>query len=442
MNAASVGTSVLLLAASDVRPTVGEAVRLSAAWDGPSAAAIPWEGVDSATGAEATVTPRATGPLTVRAGDATIVLNVQPAENSGASQVRAEVRSLPEIEARSCRDDRYPALAGAWVAWCSATGRVDRAWDIVSGATVSLSDAVDAPGLGPAAILADTRGLWRLPDATPVPNLPRVSGAPLGPPATDGVHGAFVWATRVESFALAESLRAQAEAAPLPWYAAALAWPWAAWVEDGGTTREDIWARREDARRVPLARTARDERHPVGSDRWLGWVDSAGVYVQDMTLGERRAYPADTGFLHGPSLWGPVACWEDRGALRGGTGDIDILCSDGLTLRRPGNQRAPTRWGPWLIFREADRTLLATASELILDDDDPRAEGAGTTRAGGWRGAHRDGAVTFTFDWPAAGWGFERWEGGAWVPGGPLAVGRVTLTHPGGDAVRLAPVRP
>ncbi len=438
MNAAIVGTSVLAVAASDVRPAVGETVRLFAAWDGGWPAEVRWEGVDADAGLEATVTPKAPGPLTVRAGDATITLEVQPADNVGTGVVRPEVRSLPAVD-DNCRDDRYPSLAGGWVAHCSTTGRVDRALDLATRATVSLSEGVEAPGLGPAAVFAGDRGLWRLPSPTPEPDRVRFGEPPIGPPATDGEHGALAWADHVEAFPLAEHTRARTEAAPLPWYAAALAWPWAAWVEDGGLTGEDIWARTTDARRFPLARGARSERHPVGSERWLGWVDEAAVYVQDMARGERRVYAADTGFAHGPSLWGPVACWEDRGALRTGAGDIDILCSDGLELRRAGHQRAPARWGPWLLFREAGRVMLATATELVLDDDDPRAEGAGRTLPGGWRGAHREGAVSWTFDWPAPGWRVERWDGAAWTPGDVLPVGRVTVTHPGGDAIRLVP---
>lgn len=439
MNAAIVGTSVLAVAASDVRPAVGEAVRLSAAWDGGWPAVVVWEGVDEDSGLEAVVTPRAVGPLTLRAGDAAITLDVQPADNLGTNVIRPEVRSLPDVPASSCRDDRYPALAGGWVAWCSPSGRVDRALDLVTRATVALTDAVEAPGLGPAAVLTTWPRLFRLPSPTAEDGITRVAGPPLGPPSTDGTHAAFAWADRVEAFPLAEAARPRTDASPLPGYATALAWPWAAWIEDGGLTGEDVWARRGDGRRFPLARSPRSERHVVGSGRWLAWVDETGVHVQDTLRAERRAYAADTGFLHAPSLWGPVACWEDRGALRTGAGDIDILCSDGVEVRRPGHQRAPARWGPWLLFREANRTLIAMATELVLDDDDPRAEGDGPTMPGGWRGAHREGGVTWTFDWPAPGWRVQRWEDGAWRPGEALPVGVVTVRHDGGDAIRLVP---
>ncbi len=434
--------AVLAIAASDLRPTVGEPVRLFAAWAGGWPAEITWSGVDEDQGLEARVVPRAAGPLVISASGVSITLDVQPAANSGTVLARPDVRALPAVDAGACRDDRYPALAGPWVVGCSFTGRVDRAVHIGTGEVVELSAGAEAPGLGASALLTASLGLWRLPGAAPVPDLTRVAEGTLGPPATDGLHGAFVWPDRVEAFALTDRVRTRTDAAPLPWYPAALAWPWCAWIEDGGITGEDVWARGPDGMRVPLARTARSERHVAGAGRWLAWVDEDGVYVQDTTSGERRIHAADTGFVYGLGLWGPVACWEDRATLRAGTGDIDIRCSDGVELRRPGHQRAPSRWGPWLLFREANRTVMATVPELVLDDDDPRAEGGGRTVDGGWRGAHRDAPVSWTLDWPVAGWVLDRWDGAAWIPGEPVGVGLVTVSHPGGDAVRLRPEAP
>ncbi len=434
--------AVLAIAASDLRPSVGEPVRLFASWAGGWPAQVEWEGVDEDLGLEARVTPRAAGPLVVTAGGVSITLDVQPADDSGLVLVRPEVRSLPTIEATSCRDDRYPTLAGPWVVWCSTTGRVDRADHLGTRASVTLSAGAEAPGIGPGAVLAPELGLWRLPDTSPAPDQTRVAPGTVGPPSTDGVHGVFAWSDHVEAFALSERIRDRTDATPLPGSPTALAWPWAAWIEDGGLTGEDVWARADKGGRTPLARTARSERHVTGDGRWLAWLDEEGVYVQDMTSGERRVYAADTGFVYGLGLWGPVACWEDRGAYRAGTGDIDVRCSDGVELRRAGHQRAPSRWGPWLLFREDARVLVATVPELVLDDDDPRAEGAGQTIAGGWRGAHRDGPVSWTLDWPVGGWMMDQWDGAAWVPAGPVGVGRITLSHPGGDAVRLRPAAP
>jgi hypothetical protein len=431
--------AAVALSASNLRPAVGEPVRLWAAWAGEWPADIAWSGVDSDEGIEARVVPKHPGALPISAGGATLVLQVQPAAN-GPVPVTAPL-ALPryDVDAEHCRDARYPALAGAWVLGCSGSGRVDHAVHLGTREAVALSEGAVTPGLGAGVVLAATRGLWRLPDVHPVPDLPRTAAEPIGPPATDGTHAVLAYADHIEAFTLAEPLRIHTAATPLPWYAAAIAWPWSAWVEDGGITGEDVWMRTPKGDRVPLARGARRERHVTGDGTWLAWLDEAGVYVQDMSRGERRAYPADTGFSGGLGLWGPVACWEDRAALRAGTGDVDLRCSDGMEVHRPGQQLAPSRWGPWLLFREAGRVMVATAAEIVLDDDDPRAGAGGTTVAGGYRGAHRDAPVTWTLDWPADGWRVERWADGAWVSGERVAVGLVTLQNPSGDAVRLRP---
>lgn len=83
--------------------------------------------------------------------------------------------------------------------------------------------------------------------------------------------------------------------------------------------------------------------------------------------------------------------------------------------------------------------LLATVPFLVLDDDDARAMSIGHTVEGGYRGAHRDAPVYWDFDWPVSGWVVERWENGGWVRGEAIDVGRVVLTSPSGDAIRLVP---
>jgi hypothetical protein len=417
-------------------------VRLWATWDGAFPAHVTWQGTDTEDGLEATVTPRAVGPWVVHAGGAALTLDVQPARNTAGSAPGAHALPLYDVDADRCRDARYPTLSGPWVVGCSATGRVDRAYDLRTRTTIALSEGGEAPGVGGGAVWVPTRGAWQLPTPTADPAVLHFADEPVGPPATDGLHGAAAFADHVETFVLTDHLRVHTEAAPIPWYRTALAWPWSAWIEDGGASHEDVWMRTPEGTRRPLARTDRRERHVAGDDRWFAWVDDAGVYVEAPDTGERRFYPADTGFAGGLALWGPVACWEDRSALRAGTGDIDVRCSDGLSLSRPGNQMAPARLGPWLLFREDGRVMLATATELVLDDDDPRAAPGGHTIAGGWGGAHRDAPVSWTFDWPAPGWIVERYVDGAWVGGEAVDVGRVTLTSPVGDAVRLRPAAP
>lgn len=430
---------VAALVADDLRPTVGDTVTLHAVWAGTWPARIAWTGVDEDAGPTARVTPRATGPLVVRAGNVSLTLDVQPGENLGEPVIRTPVAvPLYGIEPGACRDDRYPALAGPWLVACGPTGRVDRAVHLGTRAELRLAGEETAPGLADGVLYGPGAGLWRLPAASPEPVV-SFGAPPVGPPATDGTHVAVAFADHVEAFGVGETLRMHTEARPIPGARVAMAWPWVAWVQREEGTGEDVWVKGETPEARPLARGPGAEWHVAGDERWLAWAGPDAVWVEDVARGERRRYEADTGFAGELAMWGPVACWEDRTLLRAGTGDVDVVCSDGVVLRRPGDQLAPGRWGPWVLFREDDKVWVATVPELILDDDDPRAEGAGATVPGGFRGAHREGGVAWTFQWPAEGWRVERWTDGAWQPGEALGVGRVRVEHAGGDAVRLVP---
>lgn len=432
---------VAALVADDLRPTVGDVVTLTAAWEAPWPAQVAWSGVDSDEGIVARVTASAVGPLEVSANGTRILVQVQPAANLGNPVVRAPVAvPIYALDAGACRDDRYPALSGPWLVGCGADGRVDRAVHLGTRAEVRfVGDAGAVPGLGGGAVYdAANARLWRLPGTEPT-QVAHLGEPPVGPPATDGAHLAVAFADHVEAFDAAAATRLHTDARPLPGAQVAMAWPWVAWVQAEANTGEDVWVKGAGPKARPLARGPGAEWHVAGDERWLAWAGEGAVWVEDPARGERRRHDADTGFLGELSMWGPVVCWEERALLRANVGDIDVACSDGVLVRRPGDQVAPQRLGPWVVFREAGHVMLATVPELILDDDDPRAEGPGATVAGGFRGAHREGEVAWTFTWPAEGWRVERWSDGAWAPGEVLPTGRVTVTHPGGDAIRLVP---
>lgn len=300
------------------------------------------------------------------------------------------------------------------------------------------------PAAAPDLLYRPGAGLWRLPAADPeVGTL--VIGAERW--ATDGRDVVAGWADRVELFSLTGGVRTRTSARPLPQQPLAVGGGEGLWVEHDPHTREDIWYRdaRADAR--PLARREIAQRLPVAGGRWRGWAEPDAVLLDDQITGERRRYPSlataqkievkasSIGFLNSLSLWQQVLCWEERVPKAGGL-DIDLRCSDGLHLDRPGNQSAPARFGPWLLFEEAGGVFVATLQEWVLDDEDPGVEG-GKRLPGGYRGSHREGPVTYAVDWPATGWSWERWEGGGWQRVGPLSPGVQRLEAPAGDAVRL-----
>ena len=214
--------------------------------------------------------------------------------------------------------------------------------------------------------------------------------------------------------------------------------PWVAWVDMGEAWLfgEDIYVRHKDWREgAPLVRRAGSQRHVAASEGFVGWIEDAAVCVESLETGERRCVPASPGPSRRLSLWGAVACWEDYGGE-----DIDVVCSDGLALRRPGHQHNPSRIGPWLLFREGNQTLLARAEWIVLDDDDLRAAPVGATLADplALRGALAEGGVRYTVSLPPGEVIVERRVGEGWVLGETIEGGAVVqIEAPHGDAVRL-----
>ena len=423
---------------SNLTPTVGETVQVWAPYAGTWPAALDWEGVDENLGVRATVQPTAAGPLQLSVNSLEVSLNVQPASNTGTPALSSTAKRLPDLE-HTCQDTRFPTLAGAFAVGCSSTGLVDTAIDLRTGQSLTLTGAVASPGVG-----VDTlhtpghqRGIWKLPATQATAG----SAAPQtridAPTATDGERAALLLDEHVTFFRPGEAQRRLPDARPVPWYAPAIAGDWMAWIDDREAqwTGRDLWLLGDDDQSfpLPLSRDASEPRHPAGRERWLGWIDDTHVWIEDMNTGERRGVEAQSGFRAGLGLWGPIGCWEERVTDR-----IDVACTDGLQAKDAG---WPARHGPWLLYRRGDRVWLATADELILDDDDARATWTGTRLEGGYRDAHVDSTVTWTLDWPTQGWCARPWvaETGTWGSPQPLPPGENMLTHPGGDAMQLRP---
>ena len=131
-----------------------------------------------------------------------------------------------------------------------------------------------------------------------------------------------------------------------------------AWVADGPGDDADLWWRPDDTGLPrPLDVGPGDQHHPVSSGDWLAWVSSGQIKLWNTASGEQRVIDASTGFNATPSLYGALVCWETRG-----TKDIDIACSDGAEVKRPGHQTHPQRWRDTLIFRENGRVFSVLSS--------------------------------------------------------------------------------
>ena len=433
------------ISASNLRPGPGELVWLELRYDGPWPAALSWEGVDRAEGPAAELLARTPGTLRVSVEQDgrvdSLEIEVQPAENRGWVQSPTPLlRSLPALFG-ACTDPRYPKLAGVWAVGCGPSGQVDRAVNLRTNQVVELHDAARSPAMASGVVYAPgvEHGLWRLPDPEPASGVHHMPEPGVFAAGTDGARVAVSTREDIQVFGLFDAGRQRYAAHPAPWYAPAVSALGVAWVDLGeaGLTGEDIWFLADGARNPePLVRKVGAQRHVAASGPFLGWIDDDGVRVEDLRSGERRFYGSDAHTSTSLSLWGPVACWEVYGAE-----DVDLSCSDGMVLVRPGHQRSPSRYGPWLLFREGSQVLLATEPYLTLDDDDPRAVPLGLRVADpvALRGARIEGGVVYELELPEGAWKLERHEATGWVEAPALIEGALSIEAPFGDAIRLTP---
>ena len=270
----------------------------------------------------------------------------------------------------TCGEDDLPGLAGAWVIWCGAAGW--QATGLLERRTIQLTGTPPgmAPGLAEGLVYAAGRGggRWLPPGSEPEPGTITMMEAGIAPPAVirsaDGLEGAAQYraglarADQIETFLLTGQARQTVKARPLPQQSLGLAAGRVAWTERGPGGDLDLWWWRPGGEAEPL-RAGPGDAHRVTGDGWrLAWVERDGVHLLEPERGQEQIFAADTGFLHSPSLWGraegSVACWEDRAGA-----DVDVRCSDGVEIRRPGDQLAPWRGAGWLLFHEGRRVMVA-----------------------------------------------------------------------------------
>lgn len=265
-----------------------------------------------------------------------------------------------------CLDARYPALAGPWVVGCGAGGLVDRALSLLTGRELRF-EPMTAPALGEGLLVSigpDAQALRLREGGAERLDLPLVWTRGLAPPATDGARVALLEEGRVSAWALEERSRNLIEARPEAWFRPALGGERLAWVERGAHGQGEVWALDLRSPRARPERLAERGWHVVGQGERLAWVEPDALVLYEPASGEQERLPARTGFSAPPSLWEEVICWEERPRHRvDEPGDgVDILCNDGLTAAGPGHQRWPSRFGPWLLYRQDGALWLRTAA--------------------------------------------------------------------------------
>jgi hypothetical protein len=79
----------------------------------------------------------------------------------------------------------------------------------------------------------------------------------------------------------------------------------------------------------------------------VAWVNQGDLKLWNTSTNERKTLAASTGFNAPPAILDDWACWESRSET-----DIDVECSNGYRLNRPGHQTHPMLLGNTLFFRE------------------------------------------------------------------------------------------
>ena len=121
-----------------------------------------------------------------------------------------------------------------------------------------------------------------------------------------------------------------------------------AWISGEHKGIRELWWRRAGSS-LPIALDAGDADpiHPVSDGRQVAWVSAGRIKTYDPITERRSTVDAATGFHAAPAFHDGILCWETRTDT-----DVDIACSDGITLTRAGHQTRPVRIATQLYFFE------------------------------------------------------------------------------------------
>ncbi len=258
-----------------------------------------------------------------------------------------------------CADPRLPALAGEWAVGCSAL-KADRAQNLRTGERITLRHAAEHVALADGVVYGKP-GLWKLEEGGTLRQKEVLRAREFEQLATDGTIVALTTEQDVQVGDLFGNRRRHLLPAPAPWYPPAVGAGRVAWVVHDGD--EGIWWLEPGAREAtPLADGEGHERHVALSGTHVAWIEDRAVVVQDLSTGEERRLRADAHTARGLTLEGGIACWEQWTGT-----DVDVACSDGVTVQRPRHQRNPSRHGRWLMVVEEGQALVLEFPQPAVD---------------------------------------------------------------------------
>ena len=237
---------------------------------------------------------------------------------------------------------------------CRGSARPNRAQHIITHEKIAFEPPGTSWGIGAGVIIdLSKRRVWSInEEKKPIQPISSQAHAPI---ATDGKHMLISSAEKLEWMEIgSKTRRTIPNARPAPWYPPAISQSTTAWVQWHPKTGEDIWTYTlHDAQPKPLAQSKAHERHVVADGNWVAWLTDDAVFLHNQETGQLQEFSGQVNSNERLSISNGIVCWEAHTEE-----DIDIFCSDGLHLRRKGDQRRPSRWMDWLLFHEGENTLL------------------------------------------------------------------------------------
>jgi hypothetical protein len=282
------------------------------------------------------------------------LLALDPVEDPTLT-TKPEIRSLPWL-GNDCEHPRLPTLNGPWAIGCKGASTPNRALHLETNQRIEHPPLGAHWGHGDGFFVDHTkRQYWTLGTDSQLGLYPFSSTA-HAPLRTDGSSLVVSSPGKLEWMRLGDDKRFTIPGAnPAPWYAPAVSGDRIYWVQRGDLkTGEDLWTYSlSEKRSWPVAQSDAHERHVVAQGPYAAWLTDSSVHLFNTQNDEHRVFPGIVNSNEGLGLSDGVVCWEAHTPK-----DIDIFCSDGLHLERPGDQRHPTRWKKWLLFHEGNATLL------------------------------------------------------------------------------------
>ena len=244
----------------------------------------------------------------------------------------------------TCRDARYPILMSNWVVGCGPSGRVDRAFSLATKQVARFTVKQETVGMGFFPFMG-SHGRLSL-QKQKLEKSKRILASMIAPPISDQDRVAYLGKEFVALRQAGQTYRQAAQ--PRAWYPPALFDSGVAWVENDGQRGEDIWMWKHEHSPKRIAGGKMPQRHVVGSGPYVAWVEDQRIVIFDSRTEEQDAIEAQV--VDRISLTDKTVCWSQWNQR-----DIDVYCSDGFALNRPGHQVWPMRQGKWLLFRDLGR---------------------------------------------------------------------------------------